>query len=45
MWVMRNGYKTLVGKPEGKRSLQRPTHRWKDNIKIALRETGFWSVE
>jgi hypothetical protein len=30
----------LVGKPEGSRSLGRPGHRWKDNIKMDLRETG-----
>jgi hypothetical protein len=28
-------YKTLIGKPEGKRSLGRPRHRWKDDIKMA----------
>ena len=27
-----------MGKPEGKRSLGRPRHRWKDNIKMDLRE-------
>jgi hypothetical protein len=27
-----------VGKPEGKRPLGRPRHRWVDNIKIDLRE-------
>jgi hypothetical protein len=31
----------LVGKPEGKRPLGRPRCRWVDNIKIALRETGW----
>ena len=33
-------YKLLVGKPEGKRSLGRPRHRWEDNIKIDLQEVG-----
>ena len=33
-------HKVLVGKPEGKRPLGRPRHRWKDNIKIALEEMG-----
>jgi len=28
----------LVGKPEGKRALGRPTLRWEDNIKIDLQE-------
>jgi hypothetical protein len=30
-----------VGKPEGKRPLGRPRHRWVDNIKIDVRETGW----
>jgi hypothetical protein len=30
----------LLGKPEGKRPLQRPRRRWEDNIKIDLREIG-----
>jgi hypothetical protein len=30
----------LVGRPEGKRPLGRPTHRWEDNIKMDLREIG-----
>jgi hypothetical protein len=34
----RNAYRILAGKPEVKRSLGRPRHRWVDNIKIDLRE-------
>jgi hypothetical protein len=30
----RNAYRILVGKPEGKRPLRRPRHKWVDNIKI-----------
>ena len=30
----------LVGKPEGKRPLRRPRHRWEDNIKMDLQEVG-----
>jgi hypothetical protein len=30
-----NGYRILVGKPEGKRPLGRPNRRWVDNIKMA----------
>jgi hypothetical protein len=37
----RNAYKILVGKPEGKRPLGRPRHRWVDNIKMDLREIGW----
>jgi hypothetical protein len=32
----RNAYRLLVGTPEGKRALGRPTCRWVDNIKIEL---------
>jgi hypothetical protein len=30
-----------VGKPEGKRPLGRPRHRWVDNVEIDLREIGW----
>jgi hypothetical protein len=30
----------VVGKPEGKRTLGRPRHRWEDNIKMDLQEVG-----
>ena len=30
--------RVLVGKPEGKRALGRPRHRWEDNIKMDLQE-------
>ena len=36
----RNAYRVLVGKPEGKRPLGRPTRRWEDNIRMDLREVG-----
>ena len=29
-------YRVLVGKPEGKRILGRPRHRWRDNMKMDL---------
>jgi hypothetical protein len=32
--------RVLVGKPEGKRPLGRPRHRWEDNIRMALQEVG-----
>jgi hypothetical protein len=35
---MRNTYKTLVGKLEGKRQFGRPRHRWEDNIRMYSRE-------
>jgi hypothetical protein len=37
----RKVYKVLVGKPESKRPLGRPRHRWEDGIKMDLREIGW----
>jgi hypothetical protein len=37
----RNVYRVLVGKPEGKRPLQRPRRRWEYGIKMDLREVGW----
>jgi hypothetical protein len=34
----RGVYRVLVGRPEGKRPLGRPRHRWEDNIKMNLME-------
>jgi hypothetical protein len=49
MWLawgeVRGAYNILVGKPEGRRPLGRPRRRWEDNIKIDLREIGFWDVD
>jgi hypothetical protein len=36
----RGVYRVLVGRPEGKRPLGRPRHRWEYNIKLDLREIG-----
>jgi hypothetical protein len=35
----------LVGKPEGKRPLGRPRHRWIDNSKMDLLEIGLGVVD
>jgi hypothetical protein len=43
MGEKRNAYRILVGKPEGNRSPEKPRRRWKDNIKMDLREVG-WDV-
>jgi hypothetical protein len=40
MGEFRNAYNILVGKPEGKRPLGRPRHRWEENIRIYLRKIG-----
>jgi hypothetical protein len=37
----RGVYRVLVGKPEGKRPLGTPRHRWEDNIKMDLQEVGW----
>jgi len=34
-----------VGKPEGKRPLGRPRHRWEDNIKMDLQEVGLGGMD
>jgi len=41
----RSVYSVLVGKPDGKRPLGRPRHRWEDNIKMDLQEVvwGAWT--
>jgi hypothetical protein len=43
MGEKRNAYRILVGKPEVKRLLGRPSRRWVDNIKMDLRIID-WSV-
>jgi hypothetical protein len=44
LWEGRDVYRVLVGRPEGKRPLERPTGRWEDNIKMDLREIGIDGV-
>jgi hypothetical protein len=41
MGERRNACRILVGKPEGKRTLERPRRKWVGNIKIDLREIGW----
>jgi hypothetical protein len=38
---MRNAYKILVGKPEGKTPLGRPRLRWAKRIKMDIGKIGF----
>ena len=40
MGEKRGVYRVLVGKPEGKRQIGRPSLRWEDNIKMHLQEVG-----
>jgi hypothetical protein len=41
----RKAYSSLVGKPEGRRSLGRPRRRWVDNIRVDLGEVGWGDVD
>ena len=36
----RGVYRFLLGKPEGRRPLERPRRRWVDNIGMDLQEVG-----
>jgi hypothetical protein len=38
--AIRNDYRILVRKPEGKRPLRRPRCWWEGNIRMDLREIG-----
>jgi hypothetical protein len=41
----RHAYRALVGKPEGRRPLERPRRRWEDNIKMDLRDVGWGGMD
>ena len=41
----RGVYRVLLGKPEGKRPLGRPRHRWDNKIKIDLQEVGYGGLD
>ena len=45
MGEKRGAYGVLVGKPEGKRLLERPRCRWVDNIRWVFRrwDVGIWT--
>jgi hypothetical protein len=45
MGEVRGAYNILVGSPEGRKPPGIPRHRWEDNIKMDLREVGFWDVD
>jgi hypothetical protein len=38
-------YRILVENPEGKRPLGRPRRRWANNIKMDLREIGWYGLD
>jgi hypothetical protein len=39
-----NACRMLVGKPEGKRQLGRPRHRWGDKLKGNLERIGWYGL-
>jgi hypothetical protein len=41
----RKVYKVLVGKPEGKRPLERPRRRWEDGARMDVKEIGLGCVD
>jgi hypothetical protein len=45
MGEKRNAYRILVAKPEVKKPLERLRHRWEDNVKMDLRETGWGGMD
>jgi hypothetical protein len=45
MGEKRKAYRLLVGKPDGKRPLGRPRHRWVDNVRMDLGEIGWGDVD
>jgi hypothetical protein len=45
MGKVRGAYNILVGRPEGRRPLERPRRRWEDNIKMELKEIGFGDAD
>jgi hypothetical protein len=44
MGEKRDAYRIFVGRPEGRRPLERPSRRWEDNIKMDLQEVG-WGID
>jgi hypothetical protein len=40
MGEKRGAYRILIGRPEGRRPLGRPRHRWEDNIKTDVQDAG-----
>jgi hypothetical protein len=45
MGEKRGAYRILMGRPEGRRPLGRPRHRWEDNIKMDLQEVGWGDMD
>jgi hypothetical protein len=45
MGKKRTAYRILVGTPKGKRPRGRPRRRWVDNIKMDLKERGWYGLD
>jgi len=45
LWERRGVYRTLMGKPEGKKPLGKPRRRREDNIKMDFQEVGYGGVD
>jgi hypothetical protein len=45
MGEKRGAYRIFVGRPEGRRPLRRPRHRWEDNIKMDLQEVEWRGMD
>ena len=45
VWDRRRAYAALVGRPEGKRPLGRPRHRWENNSNMDLQEVGMGGTD
>jgi len=45
MGKRRGAYRVFVWRPEGKRPLGRPRHRWENDIKMDLEDAGLLGVD
>jgi hypothetical protein len=45
MGEKKNAYRSLVGKPKGKRPLGRPRYKWEDNVKMDLNTMGWYGLD
>jgi len=41
MWDRRGAFGVLVGRSDGRKTVERPRHRLKDNIKVVHQEVGW----
>jgi hypothetical protein len=41
----KHAYRLMVGKPEGKRPIERTRHKWVDNVNMDLRGIGWGGMD